>query len=387
MRLSYCTNVHPAEDLDGIIAQLHEHAGPARRAAGIDRLGVGLWLPVQAAAQLAHDADARAQLLHALEDEGLDLFTVNAFPYRGFHEDVVKLGVYSPDWTTQARLDFTRDCATALALLLPEGVDGSISTLPLGWREGWTAAHDAAAAANLDVLHEHLTQLERETGRTVRVAVEPEPGCILDNVDDVVRWLASHPSLIAEGRIGLCLDTCHLAVSYAGPADAVRTAEAAGVRIVKVQASAALEVAEPAAARGALAEFAEARYLHQVRTDPGAGSLRQADDLIDALSDSGWPVDRPWRVHVHIPLHMTPAAPLAATQHVLKEAVGAVLETTHGADAHLDIETYTWTVLPEEMRPARLADGIAEEVRWALRELSAAVAAPASREKEGSAIR
>ncbi|WP_105566239.1 metabolite traffic protein EboE [Microbacterium halophytorum] len=369
MRLSYCTNAHPAEDVDGIIAQLHEHAGPARRASGLGRLGVGLWLPVDAAAQLAEDADARARLAAALDAEGLELFTVNAFPYRGFHDDVVKLGVYSPDWTSDERLEFTKDCATALALLLPEGESGSISTLPLGWRDGWTPERDAAAASRLRSLHDHLAAIERETGRSVRIAVEPEPGCILDDVDDVVDWLAAHPELTADGRIGVCLDTCHLAVSYADPAAAVRRIEEAGVRVVKVQASAALEVPDPSAAAEALAPFAEARYLHQVRTDPAAGEALRADDLVDVLADHEWPHDRPWRVHVHIPLHLTPAAPLASTQHVLREAVAAVLETEHGAEAHLDIETYTWTVLPAEMQPATLADGIAGEVRWAAREL------------------
>ncbi|MGO1839113.1 MAG: metabolite traffic protein EboE [Candidatus Microbacterium stercoravium] len=387
MRLSYCTNVHPAEDLDGIIAQLRGHAGPARRAAGLGRLGVGLWLPVDAAALLARDASARARLAEALESEGLDLFTVNAFPYRGFHEDVVKLGVYSPDWTTAERLAFTRDCATALAHLLPEGSAGSISTLPLGWREGWTAAHDEAAAANLAALYTHLAQLERETGRVVRIAVEPEPGCILDDVADVVGWLAAHPALIADGRIGVCLDTCHLAVSYADPVAAVRAIDDAGVRVVKVQASAALEVPDPSSARSALAEFAEARYLHQVRTHPRGGQVLRADDLVDVLADPDWPTDRPWRVHVHIPLHLTPRSPLASTQRVLREAVGAVLETEHGREAHLDIETYTWTVLPAEMRPTTLADGIAGELRWAAHELAAAIDGPIARTKEQEMVR
>jgi len=387
MRLSYCTNVHPAEDLDGIIAQLHEHAGPARRAAGLDRLGVGLWLPVDAAALLASDASARARLADALEEEGLELFTVNAFPYRGFHEEVVKLGVYSPDWSTPARLAFTRDCATALAHLLPEGSAGSISTLPLGWREGWTNGRDSAAAAHLAALRDHLAMLERETGRVVRLAIEPEPGCILDDVADVVRWLAAHPDLIADGRIGVCLDTCHLAVSYADPVAAVRAIDEAGVRVVKVQASAALEVPDPAHARSALASFAEARYLHQVRTRPSGDQPLRADDLAGVLADPAWPTDRPWRVHVHIPLHMTPGEPLASTQSVLLEAVRAVLETEHGREAHLDIETYTWNVLPAEMRPATLAEGIADELRWATRELAAAIDSSHDRTKQPEVAR
>src|SRR5699024_9847612 len=133
----------------------------------------------------------------------------------------VKLGVYSPDWTTPERLRFTKDCATVLAALLPEGGTGSISTLPLGWRTGWGPTQDAAAEANLASLVEHLRGLEETTGRTVRVGIEPEPGCILDTVADVVDWLGARPGLTADGRIGLCLDTCHLAVSFADPTGAV----------------------------------------------------------------------------------------------------------------------------------------------------------------------
>lgn len=273
MDLSYCTNVHPAEDLPGIVRQLDEHAGPVRVAADLDRLGVGLWLPADTAALLAADAAARTLLVAALERNGLELRTVNAFPYRGFHDGIVKLAVYRPDWTTPERLRYTLDCARVLAATLPEGVDGSISTLPLGWREGWDAAHDEAADDALRRLVEGLRALERETGRTVRVAIEPEPGCILDDVADVVRWLGARPHLTEAGFVGLCLDTCHLAVSFADPAAAVAAVTAAGIRIVKVQASVALEVAYPAdpRTRAALAPFAEERYLHQARAAGGSG--------------------------------------------------------------------------------------------------------------------
>jgi len=379
MELSYCTNVHPAEDLDGIIDQLDVHAGPVRQAAGLDSLGVGLWLPAETASVLATDASARERLRHALDRNGLVLRTVNAFPYRGFHDDVVKLAVYHPDWTTPERLRFTMDCATALADLLPEGGEGSISTLPLGWREGWDAAADAAADAQLSTLVEHLRAIEQRTGRTVRVGIEPEPGCILDNVADIAAWLGARPHLTAEGRLGLCLDTCHLAVSFADPGEAVAIATAAGVRVVKVQASVALEVPDPSdpATTSALAPFAEARYVHQVRARPSGDDCPAADDLGEVLTaDPAWPTDRPWRVHVHVPLHATPAPPLRATTEVLLAAVSAVLAAPHGIDAHLDVETYTWTVLPESLQPESLVDGIAAELRWAADHLAHALMPP-----------
>ncbi|MDQ1175912.1 metabolite traffic protein EboE [Microbacterium sp. SORGH_AS_0421] len=379
VELSYCTNVHPAEDLDGIVRQLDEHAGPIRRAAGLDRLGVGLWMPVDVASSLSGDPGARAVLADALERNALELRTVNAFPYRGFHDDVVKLAVYRPDWTTRERRDYTLDCARALAALLPEGAEGSISTLPLGWRAGWDAAADRAADENLTRLVEDLAVLESETGRTVRVAIEPEPGCILDDVADVVAWLGARPHLTDGGRLGLCLDTCHLAVSFADPAAAVADVADAGIRIVKVQASVALEVPDPADPRTieALRPFAEERYVHQVRE---AGGTRRADDLPEVLDAAEpWPTDRPWRVHVHIPLHARPAEPLHATTEVLLAAIDAVLEAPGGGDAHLDVETYTWSVLPRELQPETLVSGIAAELRWAHTHLSRALAGvPAS---------
>lgn len=379
MELSYCTNVHPAEDLDGIVRQLDEHAGPIRRAAGLGRLGVGLWMPVGVASALSGDPGARAVLADALERNALELRTVNAFPYRGFHDDVVKLAVYRPDWTTRERRDYTLDCARALAALLPDGAEGSISTLPLGWRAGWDAAADRAADENLTRLVEDLAVLESETGRTVRVAIEPEPGCILDDVADVVAWLGARPHLTDGGRLGLCLDTCHLAVSFADPAAAVADVAAAGIRIVKVQASVALEVPDPADPRAieALRPFAEERYVHQVRE---AGGTRRADDLPEVLDAAEpWPTDRPWRVHVHIPLHARPAEPLRATTEVLLAAIDAVLEAPGGGDAHLDVETYTWSVLPRELQPETLVSGIAAELRWAHTHLSRALAGvPAS---------
>ncbi len=380
MELSYCTNVHPAEDLEGIIEQLDVHAGPVREAAGLDALGVGLWLPAETAAVLASDEAARDRLREALERNGLTLQTINAFPYQGFHDDVVKLAVYRPDWTTPERLRFTMDCATALAELLPEGAAGSISTLPLGWREGWDAAADAAAEASLVALVEHLAGIEARTGRTIRVGIEPEPGCILDDVADVVAWLGARPHLVAAGRLGLCLDTCHLAVSFADPGEAVAAATAAGVPIVKVQASVALEIPDPSqpGTLEALAPFAEARYVHQVRALPVAGERHAADDLPEVLeADPAWPTDRPWRVHVHIPLHAVPEAPLRATTEVLLAAVSAVLDSPGGHRAHLDVETYTWSVLPPSLQPESLVEGIAAELRWARAHLSHAIAAHA----------
>ncbi|TCO46481.1 metabolite traffic protein EboE [Actinocrispum wychmicini] len=351
-RLCYCTNVHPAEDLPGILDQLDSYAVGVREALGVDRLGLGLWLAAEAAAGLAADSSARTKLRSELDARGLDVLTLNAFPYGGFHAEVVKLAVYEPRWTDRRRLKYTMDCATVLTDLLPDDAPyGSISTLPLGWRSPWTDADDTAC---LDSLAE-LTRSLR--GTPIRLAVEPEPGCVLDTVADAVAWLAAR---VDPEYVGICLDTCHLAVSFADPVGTVEAIRDAGLQVFKVQASSALHVDDPATARDALAEFAEPRYLHQVRELRPDGSVLKADDLPEALDRL--PGEGPWRVHFHVPLHAAPDKPLESTNHVITEVLRAV-----EPDRTVEVETYTWNVLPH--RQQNLVDGIAAEMAWAAGEI------------------
>ncbi|HEX6358441.1 metabolite traffic protein EboE [Actinophytocola sp.] len=363
--LSYCTNVHPAEDLPGVLAQLDRYAEPVRRLVGADVLGLGLWLPAALARELAESPELRAKLRAELDARGLEVYTLNAFPYGGFHDEVVKHSVYRPEWTDSARLRYTADCAVVLADLLPDSATyGSISTLPLAWRTPWTPADDDTATAALGELTGVLDGMAVGHGRPIRLAVEPEPGCVLDTVADAVRWLAPR---VDPRYVGLCLDTCHLAVSFADPADTVASIHRAGLEVVKVQASAALQVEDPgsAQARQALADFTEPRYLHQVRERTPTGTVLAADDLPQAHDEL--PARDAWRVHFHVPLHARPAAPLSATTDVLRTAI-ATLRSTVDEMPHVEVETYTWSVLPETAGnggDTALIRGIAAELRWA----------------------
>lgn len=356
VHLSYGTNVHPAESFDGILAQLDTYAGPVRDALGWDRLGLGLWLAADVAATLAQAPLLVGALRTELEARGIEVVTLNAFPYRGFHDDVVKHAVYRPAWTDPARAAYTVDCARVLAALLPDdAAGGSISTLPLAWREPWSA--DAAETAMVE-LAGVVTELE-QLDRPIRLAIEPEPGCVLDEVADAVRWL---PDRVDPAWVGVCLDACHLAVSFADPGGAVDAIVGAGLAIPKIQASAAVQSPGSAAGVEALRPFAEPRYLHQAR----CGSGLRADDLPEALAS--FPLDEPWRVHFHVPLHAAPAPPLTSTTDVLE----AVLDRCYGGDValapHVEVETYTWSVLPLDQRPdddAGLVAGIAAELRRA----------------------
>ena len=361
VHLAYCSNVHPAEDVDGILAQLRLFAAQVRGRLEAPRLGVGLWISAGAAAGLVGDRAELDRLKTELERQRLEVVTLNGFPYSSFHAPVVKRRVYRPDWTDPARLAYTLDLARLLAALLPEDAEeGTISTLPLGWRAPWGADELARARRQLSLLAGSLAELERETGRRIRIGLEPEPGCVVETTEQAGALLFD----LEPEWIGVCLDACHLAVQFEEPDAAIAALGAAGVPIVKAQVSSALRVASPRSRASAarLEAFAEPRFLHQTRERRG-GVVTGVDDLGDALA-GGLPGESEWRVHFHVPVHAnggeTTQPELAATLNAL---VGGEAPLTH----HLEIETYTWTVLPEESRPGHdeaLVDALALEVEW-----------------------
>ncbi|MFD8177090.1 metabolite traffic protein EboE [Streptomyces sp. NPDC059709] len=368
VHLAYCTNVHPAETLDGVLAQLRDHCEPVRKRLGRDRLGIGLWLARDAAHALVTDPAALRGLRTELDRRGLEVVTLNGFPYEGFGAEEVKYRVYKPDWADPERLDHTTSLARLLAGLLPDDVtDGTISTLPLAWRTAYDETRADKARAALVTLAERLDALHELTGRSIRIGLEPEPGCVVETTHDAIAPLTA----IAHERIGVCVDTCHLATSFEDPDTALDALAAARVPVVKSQLSAALHAEHPAdpAVREALAAFAEPRFLHQTRTTTPSGGRQGTDDLDEALADGGLlPVTTPWRAHFHVPLHAAPAAPLTSTLPVLKSALTRLVGGPHPLTRHLEVETYTWQALTPELRPrarAQLTDGIAAELTLA----------------------
>ncbi|KOX44320.1 MULTISPECIES: metabolite traffic protein EboE [Streptomyces] len=368
IHLAYCTNVHPAETLDGVLAQLRDHCEPVRRRLGRDRLGIGLWLARDAAHALVTDPAALRGLRTELDRRGLEVVTLNGFPYEGFGAEEVKYRVYKPDWADPERLEHTTSLARLLAGLLPDDVtDGTISTLPLAWRTAYDETRADKARAALVTLAERLDALHELTGRSIRIGLEPEPGCVVETTHDAIAPLTA----IAHERIGVCVDTCHLATSFEDPHTALDALTAARIPVVKSQLSAALHAEHPAdpAVREALGAFAEPRFLHQTRTTTPSGGRQGTDDLDEALADGGpLPATAPWRAHFHVPLHAAPAAPLTSTLPVLKAALARLVGGPHPVTRHLEVETYTWQALPPELRPrarAQLTDGIAAELTLA----------------------
>ncbi|HET8988994.1 MAG TPA: metabolite traffic protein EboE [Humibacillus sp.] len=378
IHVAYCTNVHPGEDVETIVGQLDHFALPVRQHLGTDVLGLGLWLSAPVARTLAGDPAATDRLQGELDARGLEVVTLNGFPYRGFQDEVVKHRVYHPDWTEPARLDYTVHLTEVLARLLPDdAARGSISTLPLGWRHPWFGDRQVLAAEQFDRLADHLHALRERTGRQIRVGVEPEPGCVIETTTELVERMTGWD----DEALGVCLDLCHLAVGFEDAAVAVPRLAAAGRQVVKAQVSAGLHIEHPAdpAAREALAAFDEDRFLHQVRalgerTERGDRSqLRARDDLGEALGGrrpldpAPGGIERPWRVHFHVPLGHAPEPPLASTTEDLRASLGVLVGGETALTDHLEVETYTWSVVPEAHRPtddAALARSIAGELVW-----------------------
>lgn len=393
--LTYCTNIHPGETWDEVRANLERHVVAVKERVAPDRrFGVGLRLSAAATETLAAP-ERLAELQGFLAAHDLYVFTVNGFPYGAFHGVRVKEAVYEPDWRDDRRLLYTDRLATLLAALLPaeDGLYGSISTVPGAFRARIGSSGDAAAISEHLLRHvATLVALEAETGRSVRLALEPEPWCLLETVEDAVAFFGEHlHSHAAIGRLvaltgrtrgesegalhrhlGLCFDACHMAVEFADPGDALARLASAEIAVVKVQVSAGMAATlggDDASTRKALTAFADDVYLHQVVERRGDAPLRRFVDLPDALTAAvGDPLPREWRVHFHVPLFREQLGSLRSTQ----PWVAALLRqlAARAYDGHLEVETYTWDVLPEAYRGEPVETAVARELAWTMEQLA-----------------
>ncbi|HET6280603.1 MAG TPA: metabolite traffic protein EboE [Polyangia bacterium] len=384
--LCYCANVHPGETLDDVRAALHRYARPIREALGVPQMGVGLWLSRGALDQLHEEGPTGLDRLRdGLAEDGLFVFTMNGFPYGNFQADVVKRDVYHPDWSTRQRQRYLVELAETLAALMPDDIsDGTISTLPIAHREEAGSDIWPQALEQICELADDLARLRQQTGKSIRVCFEPEPGCLLETTSDAVKMFQDRLPAIARRRnmapdviashLGVCFDTCHQAVAFEDAAVSLGALRAAGVTVGKIQLASALVVHEPdsPAGRAALTRFDEPRFLHQVRAQLDDGALGAVDDLPAALAvPRPIPADRPWRVHFHVPIHRDLVGELGTTRSFLRDTLAAVADWD--VLPHLEIETYTWSVLPPGERPVDddgLVAGIADELRWVRKELT-----------------
>jgi len=376
--LSYCTNVHPGRSLAEVERGLDEFTVPVRQNFGAP-LAAGLWLAQPVAAELLDGGESvLARFAEGLARRGLQCHTLNAFPYGDFHSERVKEKVYLPDWTSADRLEYTTRCARILATLLPEGGEGSISTVPLGFK-GFAHSLDFEdrSISNLLELAQRLDRLASGTGRTIRLAIEPEPFCVLETTPETLRFFSrlreraadSGVLEIAERHLGVCYDVCHQAVEYEDIVASIGQLASAGIRINKLHITCALQLDRPdenTEGREALARYVEPRYLHQTVASANTGAGVRSVDLSRALAlqpPREFRQAESWRIHFHVPVDAESLGPLSTTRSQVKQALQAVAELKYAP--HLEVETYTWEVLPEmrgERSSATLVEGLTREL-------------------------
>lgn len=371
--LGYCTNVHAGRTVADVVRGLDTFTRPVSERFGAP-MAAGLWLAQPVVAEILGEGAGPARFRDELAARDLTCHTLNAFPFGDFHSERVKEGVYIPDWSDPRRLAYTRDCATVLAALLPDGVDGSMSTVPLGFKElPQPPEFNELAAGNLIQLSEFLARLHNDAGKRIRLAIEPEPLCLLETTDEALNFFAFlHDRADAAGageavreHVGVCYDVCHQAVEFEDVAASIRRFAKAGVRINKVHITCALKIANPAAnpeAREALARYVEPRYLHQTIARHADGMVVRAVDLTRDLAlqpPAEFLSADEWRVHFHVPVNAEQLGPLGTTRPELKQALQAVAALDDAP--HLEVETYTWEVLPDGGK-TDLVEGLTAEM-------------------------
>lgn len=385
--LTYCLNIHPTQSWVEARTALNGPVAAVKTALSPDApFGAGLRFSAETMGELA-DPAKRAELGAILRDGGLNPLTMNGFPYGPFHGTRVKEQVYLPDWRAEERIAYTTALADLMAELNPEGAFISLSTVPCAFRPNGVGA-EADMATNFIRTVAHLVALEQRTGRHVALAIEPEPCCFLETIAETVAYFQDHlfshaaaaqlaeltgvspakAAALLPRHLGLCYDVCHAAVEYEDPADSIVMLRAAGIPIHKLQLSSALRVASGTdAARTALARFNEPTYLHQLIARDANGTLTRYTDLSEALGPGGAANGDEWRVHFHVPVFLERLPEFDTTQSFLREILAI-----HRADPispHLEVETYTWDVLPADLVAGSVEDAVMRELRWVMKEL------------------
>lgn len=413
--------MHAGTTLHSIKTNLLAHAKRVRELVhedGIEPLPVGLWLANDAAVGMS-SAEIH-EFRDLLDGHRLKPYTFNGFPFADFHQDVVKHEVYEPTWASLQRSQYTQQLATILDGLLPTGEVGTISTLPIGWPtgpkdRGQSDLSKRFCSDDLVTLEQasnllasnarQLVQMEAETGRLIRICIEPEPGCLLDCADDIRQFFeqsllpasTAHQVTASQIRrhITVCHDVCHSAVMFEPQANAIAAYLEAGIQVGKVQVSSAVEArlggANSNLVLEQLATFNEPKYLHQtsVQTSSMIGAEDSVDgrvlqgcqffeDLPDALAGSeqrSLANDETWRVHFHVPIFMERLGELHTTQFEIVNCFRVLQESgcfaKNAIPPHVEVETYAWNVLPKAHAESSLADGIAKEIHWLVKLLQA----------------
>ena len=389
VHLTYCTNIHAGQSWQDIRASLDEYV-PAIKStvAQSQPMGIGLRLSGEAAA-VARQPEALASFRDQLSALGAYVFTINAFPFGPFHGVRVKEDVYLPDWRDRERVAFTANSAAVLAGILPDGIEGSISTVPGAFKpNGRSSEAVAAMARNLMMAVADLVDLKRRTGKHIALALEPEPCCLLETTDESIAFFEgallkpetldmlggitgvgrSEAEILLRRHLGICYDVCHGSVEYEDTVAALDRLLAAGIAIPKIQLSAAMRI--PAMTKGlidAVMRYNDGVYLHQSIVRSGDNLSRHVD-LPDAVTAFGkGQADGEWRIHCHVPVFLADLGEISSTRSDLVATLAALRQRTRSS--HLEVETYTWDVLPDNIRTGSKSADIAREIAFCRQEL------------------
>ncbi|MGJ7029651.1 metabolite traffic protein EboE [Niabella hirudinis] len=395
--LTYCSNIHSGEEWAAHFSQLQQYFPEVKKKCSPHAaMGLGLRLSATAAQTLAKKKELD-QFKNWLNGQNAYVFTINGFPYGGFHKTIVKDQVHAPDWTTAKRVGYTKRLANILAALLPAAMEGSISTSPLSYRY-WHKTEDATnraihkATSNLVSVVEYLITLDKKYGKTIFIAIEPEPDGILTDTGSFINWYTrvlmqrgaaqlskkldipvSKARKLLKKYIRLCYDVCHAAVNYEDHTANCALLQKSGIGIGKIQISAALKAGFTSKKDhnklvvAAVKNFLEPTYLHQVISRNKQDEKALYPDLPEALKHSKDPHTREWRIHYHVPVFTKKIIPLSTTQ----EDIVALLNIHKQSPLtrHLEIETYTWEVLPKALKKD-MAASITREMKWVLQQLN-----------------
>jgi hypothetical protein len=380
LHLAYTTNIHRGETWMETFNSLQKYTLAVReKVCPHEPFAIGLRLSEHAAVELSD----RAELLRFQRWLGANtcyVFTINGFPYGRFHGARVKEQVYRPDWTSPERVAYTNLLFELLAQLVPAGIEGSVSTLPGSFKSFHLSPESLKAIRqNLWRTVEHVAHVCQQTGRMMHLGLEPEPLCQLESSAETIHLFehlrAEHPhDPRLDTHLGVNYDTCHFAVEFEEPHNALPCLVNNGIKISKIHLSSALKVLPTPDACEALGKITDDGYLHQVCARDAAGNRSIYRDLPEALianqqSVTHNPQWEEWRIHFHIPFHAPPAPPCENTNdHLL--GVLDLLQTTPEICSHLEMETYTWEVLPPELKTQSVVDQLAQEYTWMLAELA-----------------
>lgn len=355
--ITYCTNIHPGESWEETFAALREHIPPVKASVSPDApFPIGLRLSFRAAEEFA--ADGPEQFQGWLRDHDCFVPTLNGFPFGDFHGAPIKGKVYLPDWRSAERVDYAIRLADILSALLPDGTTGSVSTVPVGLKGVVTNDHLPLVSRNLSSVLRHLHGIHRNHGRKIMLALEPEPGCLLETTAEV-RDFFGRMEVGSELReyLGICLDCCHQAVEFEEPGECLAMLSEAGIALAKVQISSALRMVDPDYA--ILRQFVEDSYLHQVVIRRRNGTLERYIDLPNALDGHRREPGDEWRCHFHLPLSYAGSREIGTTRPFPEKLIPLL-----PAGTLLEAETYTWGVLPPHLRRGTLIESIISELNW-----------------------